>query len=226
MASRGWNARFNRDAKFRRPAPPVIPAGRLLRDLHHAYGCEHVRRRPYSTLGRLLNLEVVNLGFSGCGTCDPEMADLMGELDAALFCVLFKGQRRWRNAENCRNFTGACARNAHRPDSIVSGPAIHPGLCARRPEPGGLPGYHDPFLFRHAQAGDRNVHFVDGEALIPFGASCAHVMVAIRPIMVSDDGGTAGAVRRQNFLADCLSADGSYRIRRRRSEKLAFSMAD
>ena len=38
-------------------------------------------------LGRELDMEVVNLGFSGSGTMDPEMADLMGELDASMYVV-------------------------------------------------------------------------------------------------------------------------------------------
>ena len=32
-------------------------------------------------------MEVVNLGFSGSGTMDPEMADFLGEIDAAMYVV-------------------------------------------------------------------------------------------------------------------------------------------
>jgi len=38
-------------------------------------------------LGRWLERPVINLGFSGSGTMDVELAQLMGELDAALFVV-------------------------------------------------------------------------------------------------------------------------------------------
>ncbi|MEW6752364.1 MAG: SGNH/GDSL hydrolase family protein, partial [Candidatus Latescibacterota bacterium] len=38
-------------------------------------------------LGRWLDRPVVNLGFSGNGTMDPEMADLLAELDAAAYVI-------------------------------------------------------------------------------------------------------------------------------------------
>ncbi|MBG84975.1 MAG: hypothetical protein CMJ40_10595 [Phycisphaerae bacterium] len=38
-------------------------------------------------LGRELDIEVVNLGFSGSGTMDPEMADFLGEIDASMYVV-------------------------------------------------------------------------------------------------------------------------------------------
>jgi len=38
-------------------------------------------------IGRMLNWHVTNLGFSGNGTMDPEVGDLMAELDAAAYVV-------------------------------------------------------------------------------------------------------------------------------------------
>jgi hypothetical protein len=38
-------------------------------------------------IGRWLDVPVINLGFSGYGKMDPEMARLMGELDAAVYVV-------------------------------------------------------------------------------------------------------------------------------------------
>lgn len=38
-------------------------------------------------LGRRIDLPVVNLGFSGSGTLDPEMADLMAEIDASVYII-------------------------------------------------------------------------------------------------------------------------------------------
>ena len=40
-----------------------------------------------SFMGRILDREVVNLGFSGAGKMEPEMADLLAEIDAALYIV-------------------------------------------------------------------------------------------------------------------------------------------
>ncbi len=38
-------------------------------------------------LGRRLDRPVINLGFSGNGRMDPEVVDLMAELDAAVYCI-------------------------------------------------------------------------------------------------------------------------------------------
>jgi GDSL-like Lipase/Acylhydrolase family/N-terminus of Esterase_SGNH_hydro-type len=38
-------------------------------------------------LGRKLECPVINLGFSGNGTMDPEMAQLLGEIDAAVYVI-------------------------------------------------------------------------------------------------------------------------------------------
>jgi hypothetical protein len=38
-------------------------------------------------LGRRFDVPVVNLGFSGNGTLDPELADLLGEIDAAVYVL-------------------------------------------------------------------------------------------------------------------------------------------
>jgi N-acyl-D-aspartate/D-glutamate deacylase len=40
-----------------------------------------------SILGRRLDREVINLGFSGAGKMEPAMADLLGELDASLYVL-------------------------------------------------------------------------------------------------------------------------------------------
>ncbi|OWK34488.1 SGNH/GDSL hydrolase family protein [Fimbriiglobus ruber] len=38
-------------------------------------------------LGRRFDVPVINLGFSGSGTLDPEVADLLGELDVAVYVI-------------------------------------------------------------------------------------------------------------------------------------------
>ena len=40
-----------------------------------------------SFMGRILDREVVNLGFSGAGKMEPEMADLLAEIEASLYIV-------------------------------------------------------------------------------------------------------------------------------------------
>ena len=51
-------------------------------------GCASRTGMAYpSIVGRLLNMPVVNLGFSGNGKMDMELADLMAEIDARLYVV-------------------------------------------------------------------------------------------------------------------------------------------
>ncbi len=40
-----------------------------------------------SILGRRLNVPMVNLGFSGNGRMEPEVGELLGEIDAAVYCI-------------------------------------------------------------------------------------------------------------------------------------------
>ena len=40
-----------------------------------------------AVIGRKLAVDIINLGFAGDGTYEPEMADLMAEIDAACFVI-------------------------------------------------------------------------------------------------------------------------------------------
>jgi hypothetical protein len=51
-------------------------------------GCASRPGMAYSNIvGRKLNVPTVNLGFSGSGTSEPEMADLISEMDAAVYVL-------------------------------------------------------------------------------------------------------------------------------------------
>lgn len=51
-------------------------------------GCASRPGMVYTAIiGRHLERPVINLGFSGSGTMDPSMAELLGELDAAVFVI-------------------------------------------------------------------------------------------------------------------------------------------
>ena len=53
-------------------------------------GCASLPCSDYvATIGRRLNVDVVNLGFSGNGRGDPEVATLMSEIDAALYVLAY-----------------------------------------------------------------------------------------------------------------------------------------
>ena len=64
------------------------PTGRILGNVDHS-GCVCVTPGMCHTaiLGRRLNRPIVNLGFSGNGKMEPEVAELMAEIDAAVYVV-------------------------------------------------------------------------------------------------------------------------------------------
>lgn len=42
---------------------------------------------PTAIMSRTLDINIINLGFSGCGRMEPEMADLLAELDPAVYIL-------------------------------------------------------------------------------------------------------------------------------------------
>ena len=75
-------ARFNPIAP--RPQKPIVFYGTSI--VHGAYASHAGIVHP-AILGRRLNRPVINLGFSGSAKMEPELATLMGELDAAAFVI-------------------------------------------------------------------------------------------------------------------------------------------
>lgn len=79
---------FEKGAAFE-ALPPAAP-GRIVHygtSIVHG-GCVSQPGMMFTSfMGRILDREVVNLGFSGNGRMEPEMADLLAEIDAALYIV-------------------------------------------------------------------------------------------------------------------------------------------
>jgi len=82
---------FGNDAAIRRPsafalAKPVVFYGTSITQ----GGCASRSGMSYQAmLGRMLNIDFVNLGFSGAGKGEPEVARAVAELDASLFVLDF-----------------------------------------------------------------------------------------------------------------------------------------
>jgi len=87
---------FDEKAKISKPAPfaikkPVAFYGSSITQ----GGCASQSGMPYQAImGRMLNIDFVNLGFSGEGCGEPEMAEAFSDIDASCFVVDF--------AQNCR----------------------------------------------------------------------------------------------------------------------------
>jgi hypothetical protein len=172
---------FNKGAKFEKVTPPALEKPVVFYGSSITQGgCASTPGADYvSTLGRLLNLDVVNLGYSGEGICDPEMAELMGELKASLYVFCSLGNTPVAELPRKLPVFYRLLREKRPETPIVLlsrtgySQSDHSRSCLALSE-----AYRDimiHFYSRMRRAGDRNVHFVDGEALIPFGASCAHV---------------------------------------------------
>lgn len=143
-------------------------------------GCACTPGSDYvSTVCRLLNLDFVNLGFSGNGRGEPEMAALVAEIDASLFVLDY-------------------AANVSAPELAATLPAFHRTLRKAHPETPILllsrisfwqachsaaalakqEELRDVMIRFYAdtrRAGDGNLHFADGEALIRYGEDLAYV---------------------------------------------------
>lgn len=129
------------------------------------------------TVGRLLNLDMVDLGFSGNGQGEPEVAEFISEIDAALFVLDYVGNvdQAGLSATLPRFIEVLRARHPQTPIALAS--CITFSWAA----------YDDIWLERLEEtrdimmgiyldcrrAGDRNVHFIDGSMLLPFGTDGA-----------------------------------------------------
>jgi lysophospholipase L1-like esterase len=121
-------------------------------------------------LGRRYDRPVLNLGFSGNGTLDPDIAELLGELDAAVFVLdCLPNLNPAQVAERTEPFVKAL-RKAKPTTPILlvedrtyaNAPAL-PTLAKRNADSrAALKKAYDAL----AAPGDRNLHYLTGDKLI------------------------------------------------------------
>lgn len=142
-------------------------------------GCANTAGSDFvSTIGRLLGIDTINLGFSGNGKGEPEMAHLIGEIDAELFVINY--------ASNCdlprlqATLPGFLRilreKHPHIP-LVLQGPVCNLLSWDRK--------YYDlmgslreelmSWFLKLRQAGDSHIHFIDGDGLLPAGSSGTYV---------------------------------------------------
>lgn len=116
-------------------------------------------------LGRQMNLDFVNLGFSGNGKGEPEVARMVAEIDAAAFVVDFSQNNP--TIESLRGVYGPfleTLRQAHPQTPII---AITPIAMAREAERIPLMRQHIREVVRaRLQAGDTRLTLVEGLSLL------------------------------------------------------------
>ena len=125
-----------------------------------------------SVMGRLADVEVVNLGFSGAAKMELPMADLVAEIDASLYILDCEHNM---SLQVCReNFEPFVRRFKElRPDT----PVLVCGGCTERPEPLGVELITTEVLKKlRAENPEKwaNWHFLSGVDQLPKTDDCTH----------------------------------------------------
>ena len=199
----------NRGARILKPSRPAVERPVVFYGTSITQGgCASTAGSDFvSIVGRLLNIDVVNLGFSGNGTGDAEVAELMSEIDAALYVLDYAGNTdaKGLNRTLPRFIDILRARRPTAPILIMTcvcfsrydfSPAVRDGLEQKR----------DVMIehyVRRRRRGDPNVHLVDGFGLIPFGTDAAYVD-GVHP---ADHGFRMMAERLAPFIEQILLRD-------------------
>lgn len=168
-------------AKLAKPSAPVLAKPAVFYGTSITQGgCVNNAGGDYaSVLGRALNLDVVNLGFNGCGKGEPEVARLLAEIDACLFALDYVANVDPVRLKKTLPPFVKILREAHPTTPVLIMSRIvymASGYCDTHRAA------HEQqrdtiihFYSRQRRAGDPNIHFVDGNALIPYAADLAHV---------------------------------------------------
>jgi lysophospholipase L1-like esterase len=121
-------------------------------------------------LGRRFDRPVINLGFSGNGTLDPDIAELLGELDAAVFVLdclpnlnpTQVGERTEPFVKTLRKAKPTTPILLVEDRTYANAPAL-PALAKRNAD--SRAAYRKAFDTLIA-AGDKNLHYLTGDKLI------------------------------------------------------------
>ncbi len=171
-----------RGAKLLKPTPnrlakPVVFYGTSITQ----GGCASTAGGDFvSAIGRRLNVDVVNLGFSGNGRGEPEMAKLIAEIDAAAFVLDYAANTDADGLRETLPEFVAILRRQHPETPILLISKIHyysesitPKTCHSDHER-----QRDTMIRFYAAAraaGDGNIHYADGWSLVQAGEDMALV---------------------------------------------------
>ena len=168
------------NARIEKPSPhilkkPVVFYGTSITQ----GGCIHTPGSDYPSLvGRALNLDIVNLGFSGNGTGEPEMAKLVSEIDASAFVLDYVANAGLEGTKKTLPSFYKTLRAKHPKTPIILITLFPFDRTTFVPqERVGHEQMRDAiihFYSKMRQKGDLNIHFVDGNSLVPYGSQLAH----------------------------------------------------
>lgn len=165
-------------------------------------GCASTTGSDYvSQIGRLLDTEVINLGFSGSGKGEPVMAELISEINAGMFVLDYVANVQ--PGELCATLPAfvSILRRKHptTPIVLLSCVTYNQTLWDQKKKES-LEETRDTmmeFYLAARKAGDAHIHFVDGNALLVAGQSGLYVD-GVHPT-------SAGFSRMAEILAPQLS---------------------
>lgn len=166
---------FEPGAEFAAPSPrkcgqPIVWYGTSI-----TQGCCASRPGMAATniVSRLLNRPVLNFGFAGSGRGEPEVAEILAEIESpAMYLLDYDANTTEEELEATLSGFIAILRKRHPETPIVT--------VSRLPFPADFPfdpedsfeekvrrrrEIHRKCLFRLREAGDRNLHFIDGASL-------------------------------------------------------------
>lgn len=160
-------AKILKPTPHRRPKPLVFYGTSITQG-----GCSSTAGGDFvSAVGRKLDMDVVNLGFSGNGWGEPEMAHLMSEIDAEAFILDYAANT---NAENIKKSLPkfiAILRKKHPTTPIIIMSKIHYYWESYNTQNRqGAEKQRDAIIAAYHAArtkGDTHIHFIDGWSLCP-----------------------------------------------------------
>jgi len=160
------------NAKIEPPAPfslkkPVVYYGSSITQ----GGCASNPGMSYQAqVSRWLNLDFVNLGFSGNGLGEPALADAVSEIDAACFVLDY-----WGNPspevyrETLPKFVETLRKKYPRTPIIVTGPYFFPSETLTAQNEGALAQKRKTageFVIKQRRAGDKYISYIDGREML------------------------------------------------------------
>jgi hypothetical protein len=157
-------ARFEKARSFATPKPVVFYGTSITQG-----GCASRPGMSYQAIaGRMLNIDFVNLGFSGNGKGEPDVAAAVARIDASCFVLDFAQNNG--TVDSLREVYGPfldTLRKAH-PDTPIL--AITPIYAAREASGGtqndGMREHIRQVVSQRIGAGDRNLQVVEGTDLL------------------------------------------------------------
>ncbi|MEI6285253.1 MAG: SGNH/GDSL hydrolase family protein [Bacillota bacterium] len=143
-------------------------------------GCASTAGTDYvSIIGRELNSDVINLGFSGNGMGEPEVAQLTAEIDAALFVLDYNANV---NVEQLHQtlpiFTDILREKYPATPIVYVTPTFHGKITLQETVARYYEDKRDIMVaeyIRRRNLHDQNIHLVDGYALCDYGSDSALV---------------------------------------------------